>query len=295
MTGEQLRAPSVVVVGAGFGGLAAAESWPGAPVDVHARRPAQLPHLPAAALPGGHGRPERRRRGLPGAGHPAPRRQPRLPAGRGGAASTGRPPTCCCGPVPTGAPVRTGCRSTTSWWPPAPCHDASASPARPSTASRSTRSPTPSACATTCSSASRPPTPILACSTTASSPSSSWAADRPAWRSAGALAELCRTVLRKDFADLDVGRARVVLVEMADRLLAPFHASSSRHAVESLRARGVDVRTGTTVEAVTGSCVPAERRHRGRHAAPWCGRPGCRPPAGRVPSAWPRARPGASW
>lgn len=82
---------------------------------------------------------------------------------------------------------------------------------------------------------------------------------------AGALVELFQMVLRRDYKRLDVDAARVVLVEMQDTLLAPFHESSQRHASETLRARGVEVRTGTqvarvrarTVELTRGEVVPA--------------------------------------
>ena len=67
---------------------------------------------------------------------------------------------------------------------------------------------------------------------------------------AGALAELFAMVFRKDYPSLDVSRARVVLVEMQDHLLHPFTASSRRHALETLRSRGVDVRLGAQVESV---------------------------------------------
>ena len=67
---------------------------------------------------------------------------------------------------------------------------------------------------------------------------------------AGALTELIGTVLRRDFRNLDVSRARVVLVEMRDDLLTPFSPPSRRHARETLEARGVDVRTGVHVERV---------------------------------------------
>jgi NADH dehydrogenase len=72
---------------------------------------------------------------------------------------------------------------------------------------------------------------------------------------AGALVELFANVLRKDFGRLEVARARVVLVEMADRLLAPFHPTSQQHALEALRARGVDVRLGEAVAEVTERTV----------------------------------------
>lgn len=67
---------------------------------------------------------------------------------------------------------------------------------------------------------------------------------------AGATAELFDKVLRGDFAHLRVDRARVILVEMGDALLAPFSTRSQRHAIDALRRRGVDVRLATKVEAV---------------------------------------------
>lgn len=72
---------------------------------------------------------------------------------------------------------------------------------------------------------------------------------------AGALAELFAMVFRRDYPDLDVGRARVVLVEMQDHLLHPFATSSRRHALESLRAKGVEIRFGTKVASVDAAEV----------------------------------------
>jgi NADH dehydrogenase len=72
---------------------------------------------------------------------------------------------------------------------------------------------------------------------------------------AGALAELFSMVFRKDYPGLDVSRARVVLVEMQDHLLAPFAPSSRQHALETLQARGVEVRLGAKVESVTATTV----------------------------------------
>ena len=72
---------------------------------------------------------------------------------------------------------------------------------------------------------------------------------------AGALAELFARVLRKDFQDLDVRAARIVLVEMADTLLQPFSAASQRHARERLVDMGVEVLTNAAVERVTPTRV----------------------------------------
>ncbi|MEA3020345.1 MAG: hypothetical protein QOI47_1869 [Actinomycetota bacterium] len=67
---------------------------------------------------------------------------------------------------------------------------------------------------------------------------------------AGALTELFGMVFAKDFRRLDVGAARVVLLEMTDAVLGPFSERAQRHAAEQLRARGVDVRVGERVLAV---------------------------------------------
>jgi NADH:quinone reductase (non-electrogenic) len=68
---------------------------------------------------------------------------------------------------------------------------------------------------------------------------------------AGALHELFKHVLVHDFPDLDVNQARVVLLEATDHLLAPFHPSSRRHAVDILTKRGVEVLLGQALERAT--------------------------------------------
>lgn len=69
---------------------------------------------------------------------------------------------------------------------------------------------------------------------------------------AGALVELIDKVLHRDFRGgrFDVRRAHVLLVEMGDDVLAPFHQSSRRYTRTVLSRRGVDIRTGTAVEEV---------------------------------------------
>jgi NADH:ubiquinone reductase (H+-translocating) len=58
---------------------------------------------------------------------------------------------------------------------------------------------------------------------------------------AGALSELIRLVLRKDFRGFDVSEARVLLLEGSDRLLGAFHPSLSEAALRSLRHKHVEV------------------------------------------------------
>ena len=72
---------------------------------------------------------------------------------------------------------------------------------------------------------------------------------------AGGLLELYTKVLAKDFPTLPVSGARIVLVEMADRLLTPFTPRSSTRALATLRRRGVDVRLGVGVARVDERCV----------------------------------------
>jgi NADH dehydrogenase len=72
---------------------------------------------------------------------------------------------------------------------------------------------------------------------------------------AGALAELLRLVLGRDFPELDRSLARIVLVEGQDRLLGGFHAKLGAYAVRILRDRDVEVRTSTLVQKATDERV----------------------------------------
>ena len=72
---------------------------------------------------------------------------------------------------------------------------------------------------------------------------------------AGALTELFGMVFTRDFRRLEVGRARVVLLEMTDRVLGPFSARAQRHAAEQLTARGVELRLGEEVVSVRADGV----------------------------------------
>jgi NADH:ubiquinone reductase (H+-translocating) len=72
---------------------------------------------------------------------------------------------------------------------------------------------------------------------------------------AGALTELIGMVFAKDFHRLDISVARVVLLEMADAVLAPFSKRAQQHALEELQRRGVDVRLNARVTAVDSEGV----------------------------------------
>ena len=75
---------------------------------------------------------------------------------------------------------------------------------------------------------------------------------------AGALAELFVWVLRRDFPDVDAGRARAIIVETRPSVLAAFHPQIQRYARETLESRGVELRLGETVRQVTRTRVHLE-------------------------------------
>jgi NADH:ubiquinone reductase (H+-translocating) len=72
---------------------------------------------------------------------------------------------------------------------------------------------------------------------------------------AGTLAELRREALAVAFPEIDPDHVRVVLIEQAPVLLAPFHPELQAYSVRALQARGVEVRLGTTLEAVEPGAV----------------------------------------
>lgn len=72
---------------------------------------------------------------------------------------------------------------------------------------------------------------------------------------AGALAELRRHVLPRDYPELDIGLARIVLLEAGGRLLPGMHARTAAKALETLRRMGVDVRLNCAVAAADGKGV----------------------------------------
>lgn len=64
---------------------------------------------------------------------------------------------------------------------------------------------------------------------------------------AGAIAELARRALAKDFRTIDPASARVILVEAGPRLLTAFDPSLSDRAQRSLEGLGVEIRLGKAV------------------------------------------------
>jgi NADH dehydrogenase FAD-containing subunit len=78
---------------------------------------------------------------------------------------------------------------------------------------------------------------------------------------AGAIAELAKTALARDFRNIDPRHARIILVEAGPRILPVFPESLSAAAERALRRLGAEVRNGTPVTAVAEDhvMVGAER------------------------------------
>lgn len=72
---------------------------------------------------------------------------------------------------------------------------------------------------------------------------------------AGQIAELARDTLRREFRTIDPRRARVLLVEAADRVLTSFPPSLSAKAERSLQRLGVTVLTGRMVTGIDAEGV----------------------------------------
>ena len=79
---------------------------------------------------------------------------------------------------------------------------------------------------------------------------------------AGAIAVLVRTTLRSEFRRIDPASARIVLLDMAPRVLGPFSENLSQAAKERLEKLGVEVRLGHGVDKidengviVAGECI----------------------------------------
>lgn len=75
---------------------------------------------------------------------------------------------------------------------------------------------------------------------------------------AGQIAELARDTLHRDFRTIDPRTGRVLLVEMADRVLTSFPPSLSAKARRSLEKLGVTVLTGRAVVDIDGEGVTIE-------------------------------------
>ena len=75
---------------------------------------------------------------------------------------------------------------------------------------------------------------------------------------AGALGEIARDTLRRDYRSIDTGAARILLVEAMERILPTYPADRSASARRQLERLGATVRTGTRVVDLDGQSVTVE-------------------------------------
>lgn len=86
---------------------------------------------------------------------------------------------------------------------------------------------------------------------------------------AGALAEIGRLTVAKDFRSFDPRRLRVVLVEAAERVLPPYPPRLSASARAQLEHLGVEVRTGAKVTRIDQTGVWFGDEHLGARTVLW--------------------------
>lgn len=79
---------------------------------------------------------------------------------------------------------------------------------------------------------------------------------------AGAIAELSRYTLSKEFRNVDTRHTRIVLLEGLDRVLPPFDPSLSAAAQKSLEKLGIEVHTGAMVTGVDANGVEINNEER---------------------------------
>jgi NADH dehydrogenase len=86
---------------------------------------------------------------------------------------------------------------------------------------------------------------------------------------AGSLAEIAFHTLARDFRRIDPRDARVILVEGGPRILPAFSERSSASAVRQLEALGVAVRTGAMVTAMNAESVTVAGERIAAHTKVW--------------------------
>jgi NADH dehydrogenase len=87
---------------------------------------------------------------------------------------------------------------------------------------------------------------------------------------AGAIAELARSTLARDYRHIDPTSTRVVICEAGPRLLAALPDSLSAYSVKKLQALGVEVRLGESVEDVRPDGITASGQSIRAANVFWC-------------------------
>lgn len=87
---------------------------------------------------------------------------------------------------------------------------------------------------------------------------------------AGAVAELAKAALARDFRRIDPRSARIILVEAGPGILPAFRPELQRHAVEALQHRGVEILLETPIETIDEGGVVAKGERIPAATVIWC-------------------------
>ena len=87
---------------------------------------------------------------------------------------------------------------------------------------------------------------------------------------AGAIAELSKNVLRKEFATIDTKTAQIILLEAGPNLLPTASLSLSIYAKESLEKLGVEIKCNTAVQNISESLVATNTETIEAETIIWC-------------------------
>ena len=99
---------------------------------------------------------------------------------------------------------------------------------------------------------------------------------------AGTIAELARSTLRGDFKSIDPRSTRVVLCEAGDRLLPAFPERLSAYAAPALESLGVEVRLGQAVKDIDGEGLVVGETRIVTPNILWCAGTAAQPAAGWI-------------
>ncbi|MGF7161606.1 NADH dehydrogenase [Rhodoligotrophos appendicifer] len=86
---------------------------------------------------------------------------------------------------------------------------------------------------------------------------------------AGAISELARHALPRDFRHVDPEKSRIILIEAGPRILSGYPEDLSRYAQNSLEKMGVEIITGAPVSDCNEAGVSIGSRHIGAGAVVW--------------------------
>lgn len=86
---------------------------------------------------------------------------------------------------------------------------------------------------------------------------------------AGALAEVTRYAMARDFRSIDPTQARIILLEAGPRILSTFPESLAHRAQEDLARLGVEIKTGTAVTAIEPGGVICVGNRIATHTVLW--------------------------